>query len=82
MTVQYPTGTVSIYGDQSSDDVGIVTYDWKLLSGDGSINTFDTERANMGIRNAMPGDYVFELTVTDESGNQDTDQMRLTVLPG
>ncbi|XP_060566778.1 uncharacterized protein LOC132725621 isoform X26 [Ruditapes philippinarum] len=81
MTVQYPTGTVSIYGDQSSDDVGIVTYDWKLLSGDGSINTFDTDRANMGIRNAMPGDYVFELTVTDESGNQDTDQMRLTVLP-
>ena len=40
------------------------------------------DQANMGLRDPPAGEYTFELTVTDGSGNIDTDVMTLTVLPG
>jgi len=57
----------------SSDNVGIASYEWDLGNGDtktGEQITYTYDEA---------GNYTVELTVTDESGNTDTDTVEITV---
>jgi len=65
--------TVNFNGGLSSDNVGIVSYEWDF--GDGDTTTGSTP--NHVYPN--PGEYTVELTVTDAAGNTDTDTLTVTV---
>ncbi len=65
--------SVSFDGTGSTDNVGIVSYDWDFDDGDTASgattsHTFDS-----------PGTYTVELTVTDAAGNTDTATVEVTV---
>jgi hypothetical protein len=54
-----------------------VTYRWRSVSGAG--NVLDPNSAQTRVQLAgNAGDYVFELTITDSSGNTSSDQVRVT----
>ncbi|KAM7163844.1 kunitz-type protease inhibitor 1 [Macrochelys suwanniensis] len=80
MKVQ-PQEPVLLRGTESSDDHGIVSYDWKLLLGDTSVvleNGEDQDQAE--ISNLQEGQYVFQLTVTDSAGQWDSTNITIMVL--
>jgi hypothetical protein len=55
----------------------IVTYSWRSVSGPG--NVLDPNSAQTRVQLAgNAGDYVFELTVTDDAGNTSSDQVRVS----
>ncbi len=62
-------------GDQSTDDVGIVSYSWDF--GDSEIAT----EANPTHTFTSNGTYIVVLTVTDADGTEATDTIEITVEP-
>uniref|UniRef100_A0A182P486 MANSC domain-containing protein n=1 Tax=Anopheles epiroticus TaxID=199890 RepID=A0A182P486_9DIPT len=79
-TIYLPQTWVVLNGSESSDDIKIISYYWQQVSGP---NTAVIEQANASIANATAmtiGDYVFELTVSDEASNNATDRVRITVV--
>lgn len=65
--------SVSFDASGSSDDVGVVSYQWEF--GDGSTATGPTPAHTYG----DPGQYTVTLTVTDDAGNSDTDATTVDV---
>jgi len=65
---------VSFNAAGSSDNVGIVSYEWDF--GDGAIGT--GEKATHTY--AKAGTYIVVLTVTDAAGHRDTDTLTVTVM--
>ncbi len=59
----------------STDNVGVVSYDWNF--GDGDIGTGIITNHTY----TNPGKYMVTLTVEDIAGNTDTDSLTVTVLP-
>ncbi|XP_048710983.1 kunitz-type protease inhibitor 1 isoform X2 [Caretta caretta] len=78
MKVQ-PQEPVLLRGTESSDDHGIVSYDWKLLLGDTSV-VVEKGSDQAEISNLQEGQYVFQLTVTDSAGQQDSSNITIMVL--
>ncbi|XP_041775051.1 dyslexia-associated protein KIAA0319-like protein [Anopheles merus] len=79
-TIYLPQTWAVLNGSESSDDIKIVAYSWQQISGP---NTALIESANASIANATAmtiGDYVFELTVSDEANNNASDRVRITVV--
>jgi PKD repeat protein/glucose/arabinose dehydrogenase len=64
---------VTFAGDQSTDDVGITTYNWDF--GDGTTSS----EANPVHTFSTVGSYDVMLTVTDDGALQDTDVISITV---
>uniref|UniRef100_A0A8D0G8Z0 Kunitz-type protease inhibitor 1 n=1 Tax=Sphenodon punctatus TaxID=8508 RepID=A0A8D0G8Z0_SPHPU len=77
MKVQ-PREPVLLRGIESADDYGIVSYDWKLLSGDPSVVRNGEDQAEL--TNLQEGVYIFQLTVTDTVEQQDSTNITITVL--
>ncbi|CAD7673803.1 unnamed protein product [Nyctereutes procyonoides] len=82
-TITLPQNSITLNGNQSSDDHQIVLYEWSL--GPGSENK---EVAMQGVKtpylhlSAMQeGDYTFQLMVTDSSMQQSTAIVTVTVQP-
>lgn len=71
VTVDEP---VSFNAWKSSDNVGIVSYEWNF--GDGSTGTGET----LTYKYAKEGKYTVKLTVQDIVGNTDTTQITVTVV--
>ncbi|MEL7271435.1 MAG: PKD domain-containing protein [Bacteroidota bacterium] len=67
---------VSFNGSNSTDDISIVSYEWNF----GDSNTASI--ANPIHTYTEPGDYTAVLTVTDNEGAQDTDEVLITVTAG
>lgn len=82
VSIMLPVDSVVIASTKSSDADGvIVSYHWELVSGPNTpvITNGNTSRAT--ISNVIEGAYTFRLTVTDDDGATDTDDISITVLP-
>ncbi|XP_052813421.1 uncharacterized protein LOC128240703 isoform X11 [Mya arenaria] len=79
-TIQLPLNSITLSGDGSRDDVGIVRYEWSQLSGP-RVNVRDTNDPMLSVDRLTEGVYEFELNVTDVDGQSDTDTVVITVLP-
>ncbi|XP_012494105.1 PREDICTED: dyslexia-associated protein KIAA0319 homolog isoform X2 [Propithecus coquereli] len=82
-TITLPQNSITLNGNQSSDDHQIVLYEWSLAPG-----SEGKEVAMQGVQtpylhlSAMQeGDYVFQLMVTDSSRQQSTAVVTVTVQP-
>ncbi len=81
MTIDMYTGSALVQGAAVDQGGHIVKYQWTKVSGP-SVSMWSTNSPNLGLSNfaASGGIYEFRLTVTDDSGNQASDVMRLTKL--
>ncbi|XP_048856461.1 kunitz-type protease inhibitor 1-like [Brienomyrus brachyistius] len=80
MIVQ-PTTDVFLNGFQSRDDHKIVSYKWTLLSGNETVTLEKTQLVDqMKLSNLHPGEYVFQLTVTDSKDQSDSAEVTVRVL--
>ena len=80
VSITLPTNSVTIDGSQSYDpDGSIVSYNWAKLAGPagGSIN--DVTAATTTVTGLIKGQYVYQLTVTDNRGATGTTQVIITV---
>ncbi|XP_027743371.1 kunitz-type protease inhibitor 1 isoform X1 [Empidonax traillii] len=79
MRVQ-PGEPVMLRGTESTDDRGIVSYEWKQILGDPSVEMKKHEEDQVEISNLQVGTYVFQLTVTDTAQQQDFTNITIMVL--
>ncbi|XP_021701542.1 dyslexia-associated protein KIAA0319-like protein [Aedes aegypti] len=79
-TLNLPQNWATLNGSESKDDLRITSWNWRQISGP---NTATILNGNNSIANATSltiGDYLFELTVTDEANNNDTSRVKITVV--
>lgn len=82
ITISLPLTWTLLNANDSTDDIKITQYIWKQISGPAMSLILS---ANNTIANATMltlGDYVFEVTVIDESNNNATDRVKITVIQG
>ncbi|KAJ7989062.1 hypothetical protein DPEC_G00315650 [Dallia pectoralis] len=79
--VAQPHESLALNGIESKDDHEIATYRWDLKSGNPSV-LFEKSsfKDQVLVSNLVPGVYIFELTVTDSSGQSDQAQVTVLVL--
>jgi len=79
VNIALPTTEASLDGSGSSDDSAIVSYEWNQISGASativSPNSAITEVTGL----STAGNYVFQLTVTDNDALTDTDTVTVVV---
>ncbi|UCC92645.1 MAG: PKD domain-containing protein, partial [Thermoplasmata archaeon] len=63
-------------GSGSSDDKGISSFEWKVENG---AETVFLRGESISFIFSAPGTYNVTLTVSDQAGKQDTDQLQVTV---
>jgi hypothetical protein len=81
ITISLPTNSVQLSGTASSDpDGGIVSYSWNRVSGPTGMSIANATSVTPTIVGLVVGDYVIRLTVTDNDGATDTDEVTIHVL--
>ncbi|NXK38103.1 LRP11 protein, partial [Piprites chloris] len=81
IVLQSPVDWVLLDGRESSDDHGIVQYEWTLLQGDSSVEMQVPQPGTLKLSHVQEGGYIFQLTVTDTAGQRSSDNVSVTVLP-
>ncbi|XP_053469010.1 dyslexia-associated protein KIAA0319-like protein isoform X2 [Ictalurus furcatus] len=81
--ITLPHNSITLYGNQSTDDHEPLAYEWSLSpESKGKVVEMQGVRTPILQLSAMQeGDYTFQLTVTDSSGQQDTAQVTVIVQP-
>ncbi|KAA0710348.1 Dyslexia-associated protein KIAA0319-like protein [Triplophysa tibetana] len=81
--ITLPRNYITLYGNQSTDDHENLSYEWSLSpESKGKVVEMQGVRTPVLQLSAMQeGDYTFQLTVTDSSGQQDTAQVTVIVQP-
>ncbi len=80
INVAAPIATVVLDGSKSYDpDGSITTYSWSKISGPSPLTVTNSNTAKPSLQNPAAGVYVFELTITDNSGATAKDQVTVTV---
>uniref|UniRef100_A0A2D4FA90 MANSC domain-containing protein n=2 Tax=Micrurus corallinus TaxID=54390 RepID=A0A2D4FA90_MICCO len=81
--ITLPQNSITLYGNQSTDDHGIISYEWSL-----SPNSKVKVAEMQGVRTSTlqlsamrEGDYTYQLTVTDSAGHQSTAEVTVIVQP-
>jgi endoglucanase len=74
-----PTSTVSLTGSGSDADGTISSYAWTQVSGPNTATIATPSAATTNVSGLVQGNYVFRLTVTDNSGSTGTDDVTVTV---
>lgn len=79
-SITLPVNGVTVNGSGSSDPDGtITTYLWTKISGPSNFTITNPNSVSTTITGLVQGVYVFRLTVTDNNGAQDSDDMQVTV---
>ncbi|XP_054577385.1 dyslexia-associated protein KIAA0319-like protein homolog [Eptesicus fuscus] len=81
--ITLPQNSITLLGNQSTDDHGITSYEWSLSpSSKGKVVEMQGVRTPVLQLSAMQeGDYTYQLTVTDTIGQQATAQVTVIVQP-
>ncbi|XP_073487258.1 dyslexia-associated protein KIAA0319 homolog isoform X1 [Aquarana catesbeiana] len=81
--ITLPQNHINLNGNQSKDDHQIVNYEWSLSpSSNGKVVTMQGVRSPyLQAKAEQPGEYIFQLTVTDSAQQQSTAQVIVTVEP-
>ena len=75
--IQLPIDFASFSGSKSTDDVGIVRYEWSI--DDDSVKLIDADSMDASVTGLAAGQYTLTLTVYDEKDQSDTDDMVINV---
>lgn len=73
-----PTNSTTLFGSGSDADGTVVTYHWTKLSGP-TATLSDQNLPELIISDLLEGVYIFRLTVTDDNGATDNDDIQITV---
>lgn len=81
--ISLPQNTVTLYGNASTDDKGIDSYEWLKKSGNDqlTVDMTGTRSPLLHLENLEEGDYTFTLKVTDTSGQTSTADVHVFVKP-
>lgn len=80
--IYLPITSTILDGSGSYDpDGAIANYSWNKLSGPGSVTIVNSNTPRPSVLGLQVGQYVFELTITDNSGATGTDRVTITVNP-
>lgn len=81
--ITLPQNSITLFGNQSTDDHGISSYEWSLSpSSKGKVVEMQGVRTPILQLSAMQeGDYTYQLMVTDTIGQQATAQVTVIVQP-
>ncbi|XP_069033173.1 LOW QUALITY PROTEIN: dyslexia-associated protein KIAA0319-like protein [Embiotoca jacksoni] len=81
--IQLPRNSITLYGNQSTDDHDPLSYEWSLSpeSKDKVVEMQGVRTPILQLSAMQEGDYTFQLTVTDSAGQQDTAQVTVIVQP-
>jgi hypothetical protein len=79
VTITLPNSTVYLYGNTSTDDGSIASYRWTKLSGPSTGNLSNTTSYKAQAWGLVAGTYVYRLTVKDNAGLTDTDDVQVIV---
>lgn len=77
-SITLPTNYTSITGSGADNDGSIASYSWIKISG-GTASLSGTSSAKLNVSNMVAGTYVFRLTVKDNSGATDSDDVTVVV---
>ena len=81
-TITLPTSTVNLDGSASYAPGGtIVSYNWTKASGAGAVTITNSNTVKPTVSGLQQGQYVFKLTVADNSGDSASAQVTVTVNP-
>ncbi len=80
VTITLPTNATNITGSGSDSDGTIAAYLWKKVSGP-TATIVNADKATGTFQDLLEGTYVFSLTVTDDDGAIDTDEVKVIVNP-
>jgi dienelactone hydrolase len=70
-------GSATISGSGTDADGTMASYEWTKISGP-AVTMPDLTSSTLSLSNVLEGTYVFRLKVTDNSGNTDSDYVKLT----
>ncbi|KAL1259784.1 hypothetical protein QQF64_010361 [Cirrhinus molitorella] len=81
--VTLPVNHLTLWGNHSTDDHAITSYLWTLSPSSltQKITMQDVRSPFLQLSDLQEGQYMFQLTVTDSRGQQDSDTVSVTVLP-
>ncbi len=77
--ITLPTNSVTLNGSATDPDGTIASYSWSKVSGPAAFAFSSTTVAAPTVSNLAQGIYTFRLTVTDNNGELDTDDVVVTV---
>ncbi|XP_077657681.1 dyslexia-associated protein KIAA0319 homolog [Urocitellus parryii] len=83
-TMTLPQNSITLNGNQSSDDHQIVLYEWSLdpSSGSKEVAMQGAQTPYLHLSALQEGEYAFRLVVTDSAGQQSTAVVAVIVQPG
>lgn len=80
-TITLPTNRTTLTGSGTDSDGSIASYRWSQVSGPSTAGIATPTAASTAVTDLKQGSYVFRLTVTDNKGATDTDEVTVTVRP-
>jgi len=79
-TIKLPTNSTTLPGLGLDADGTIASYSWVKLNGP-TVTLANQNTMTLALSNLIEGTYLFQLTVTDDDGETDSDQVTVLVLP-
>jgi hypothetical protein len=79
--ITLPTTTATLEGGAIDSDGTIAKYNWAILTTGAGLTITDPTKAITTVTGLKVGEFVFELTATDDKGATSKDSVKITVQP-